>query len=69
MIHLYGENAEATAKRINQIILSPEQVVLAMDDAGVERAYLVPIGTEGNAPCVDAAARWPDRFVIWQSCF
>jgi L-fuconolactonase len=63
-IHLFGPNAEAEAAQIKQIVMSPEQVVSAMNGVGVERAYLVPINSEGNPPCLDAQKRWPERFRV-----
>src|SRR5262249_9829543 len=45
---------------------SAEQVLRVMDDAGVDRAVLVPpswIGDD-NTDALDAARRWPDRFAV-----
>jgi predicted TIM-barrel fold metal-dependent hydrolase len=46
--------------------LSAEQVLEVMDDAGVDRAVLVPpswIGDD-NTDALDAARRYPDRFAV-----
>lgn len=46
--------------------LAPEQVLRVMDDAGVDRAVLVPPSWIGdvNTDSLDAARRWPDRFAV-----
>jgi predicted TIM-barrel fold metal-dependent hydrolase len=63
-IHLFGPNAEEFATRIGQVIMSAEEVVAAMDEVGVSQTYLVPANAAANAPCLDAARRWPDRFRV-----
>ena len=63
-VHLFAPDAQEHAARIGQVILPPEQIVAAMDGAGVERAYLVPAGSAANPVCLDAASRWPDRFRV-----
>lgn len=63
-IHLFAPGSEEIATRIRQVIMPVEDVVSAMDAAGVSRAYLVPVGTADNATCVAAAQRWPDRFRV-----
>jgi predicted TIM-barrel fold metal-dependent hydrolase len=63
-IHLFGPEAEERARRIGQVVLSAEAVVAAMDEAHVDRAYLVPAGSAANAACLAAAGRWPDRFRV-----
>lgn len=44
----------------------PEELLERMDQAGVDRAVLVPPSFEGdrNDVCLDAAARHPDRFRV-----
>ena len=46
--------------------LSPEQVLRVMDDAGVDRAILVPPSWPGddNTDSLEGARRWPDRFAV-----
>jgi L-fuconolactonase len=46
--------------------LSPEQALMVMDDAGVDRTVLVPPSWPGddNAYSLEAARRWPDRFAV-----
>ena len=46
--------------------LGAEEVLSAMDQAGVARAILVPPSWEGdrNDLALAAAARWPDRFAV-----
>ena len=43
-----------------------DQVIAEMDDAGVDRAILVPPSGEGdrNSTCLEAAARHPDRLCV-----
>lgn len=43
-----------------------EELIAAMDDAGVDRAYLVPPSFTGddNSAALDAAARYPRRFAV-----
>jgi L-fuconolactonase len=63
-IHLFPPDAQEYAAAIGQVILPPETILAAMDEAGVERAYLVPAGIAANPVCLDAARRWPDRFRV-----
>lgn len=63
-IHLFGPDAQERARRVRQVVISPEEVVAAMDEAHVARAYLVPAGSAGNNACLDASRRWPDRFRV-----
>jgi predicted TIM-barrel fold metal-dependent hydrolase len=46
--------------------LGAEEVIEAMDEAGVSRAVLVPPSWEGdrNDVALDAAARYPERFAV-----
>jgi predicted TIM-barrel fold metal-dependent hydrolase len=44
--------------------MSVDEVLAAMDDAGVSRTYLVPANSAANPACLDAARRWPDRFRV-----
>lgn len=63
-LHLFAPDAQEYAASIGQIILPPEDIIAAMDRAGVARAYLVPAGAAANRACLDAAQRWPDRFHV-----
>lgn len=63
-IHLFGPEAEERARRIGQIVLSPEAAVAGMDEAHVDRAYLVPAGSAANEACLAAARRWPEKFRV-----
>lgn len=63
-IHLFGSNAGEHAKAVRQVEVAVEDVVAAMDKAGVDRAYLVPAGSAANQVCLDAMHRWPDRFRV-----
>src|SRR3954452_2349389 len=60
-IHLFGTKDRS---RPGLRIMSPEEVIAEMDSAGVDRAYVVPAGTDANQASLDAAARWPDRFRV-----
>ena len=44
-IHLFAPGAEEFATRMQQVMMPAEDIVAAMDAAGVSRVYLVP----GNA--------------------
>lgn len=59
-IHLWA-NAESAA-RMMQTFMAVDDILAEMDAVGVERTYLVPGHSAANALCVEAAARWPDRF-------
>lgn len=63
-IHLFGPGGEERAARIGQTALPAEQIVARMDQAGVDRAYLVPAGSGANEACLDAVREWPDRFRV-----
>jgi L-fuconolactonase len=63
-IHLFAPGTEEFATRMLQTLMSPQDVVAEMDAVNVSRAYLVPGNAGGNATCVDAARRWPDRFRV-----
>lgn len=64
-IHLFADNADDYAAAIGQTIMSPQDIVREMDDAGVERAYLVPAGqSEANDSCLAAVKMYPDRFRV-----
>lgn len=63
-IHLFEPGAEELARRLLQVLITPEQVIAEMDDAGVEKAYLVPANSAANSTCIDASRRWPDRFRV-----
>lgn len=64
-IHLFPPNSEDYARKIGQTVMEPDAVISAMDKAGVARAYLVPAGgSAGNQTCIEAAAKWPDRFRV-----
>ena len=63
-IHLFGPDAEERARRVGQFVIDAEGAIAAMDEAHVDRAYLVPAGSAGNQTCLAAARRWPDRFKV-----
>lgn len=64
-IHLFSPDSQEYAAAVHQVILTPEQVIAEMDEAGVERAYLVPAGgSVANDTCLSAARRWPERFRV-----
>jgi predicted TIM-barrel fold metal-dependent hydrolase len=46
--------------------LSADALIVRMDEAGVDRAIIVPPSWEGerNDLALDAARRWPDRFAV-----
>lgn len=66
-IHLFDPENLAHAQRIGQHVVAPEDIVAAMDEAGVSAAYLVPSGSGANQACLDAMKRWPDRFRVMGS--
>jgi L-fuconolactonase len=61
-IHLFRPDEGPHLARIGQVMLSQDDILAAMDRAGVGRAYLVPGGSRGNQECVAATRRHPDRF-------
>jgi L-fuconolactonase len=63
-VHLFEPAAQARATERGHLPLTAEDVVRLMDDAGVDRAYLVPGGTSSNGVCVAARERYPDRFRV-----
>jgi len=46
--------------------LTADALIARMDEAGVDRAVIVPPSWEGerNDLALDAARRWPDRFAV-----
>jgi L-fuconolactonase len=63
-IHLFASEAQERARRIGQTTLTAPEVVAQMDAAGVDRAYLVPVGSAANDVCLAAARDWPERFRV-----
>lgn len=64
-IHLFADNATEYAAAIGQTIMTSQEIVREMDDAGVERAYLVPAGqSEANDSCLAAMKTYPTRFRV-----
>lgn len=63
-IHLFGPDAHERARRIGQEVIDAEGIIAAMDQAQVNRAYLVPAGSSANDACLRAARRSPDRFRV-----
>jgi predicted TIM-barrel fold metal-dependent hydrolase len=63
-IHLFAPGAVAFATRMQQVWTPVEDIVAAMDAAGVSRAYLVPGNASANATCIEATQKWPDHFRV-----
>lgn len=63
-IHLFGPDAQEHAGRVGQVVIDAEGVIAKMDEAHVDRAYLVPAGSAANEACLEAARSWPDRFRV-----
>jgi predicted TIM-barrel fold metal-dependent hydrolase len=64
--HPWPEGAHERVKAHPRNLESAEAVLAEMDAAGVKRAVLVPPTFAGgwNDVCLDAAARYPDRFAV-----
>jgi len=63
-VHLFGPDAQEHARRIGQEVIDAEGILATMDEAHVDRAYLVPAGSSANETCLQAGRRWPDRFRV-----
>jgi predicted TIM-barrel fold metal-dependent hydrolase len=64
-IHLFDPGVAAQrAEQLKQQVLGADEVLSLMDGAGVERAYLVPVGSRSNQTCLDVAHKHPERFRV-----
>jgi predicted TIM-barrel fold metal-dependent hydrolase len=63
-VHLFAPGTEDLAKRLQQTLMTPEEVLEEMDAANVVRAYVVPLNSGANTACVEASRKYPDRFRV-----
>lgn len=63
-IHLFPPGEEERAAKFGQRVIPLEQVLVNMDDAGIDRAIIVPTRDELLPLSLSAVEKHPDRFRI-----
>jgi predicted TIM-barrel fold metal-dependent hydrolase len=63
-VHIWSGGTPTPAQR--QEPVSKDQLLLEMDEAGIDRAIIVPVSWDplGNHPAIQAAQAHPDRFAV-----